>query len=134
MNVLDQFNVNYRKGGFDLSGMVFGSRTYGEGNKTLITETFLDKTWRQESDLRTDYTSVNLSAMLFAQLPVQRKPLRRHPYDYDRTPKGQIEHQPHAVDVFQDDALYEQNTTSGWQKMPSTSHTLNVYYNGQAGD
>ena len=55
-------------------------------------------------------------------------------YDYDRTPKDKLNFNPMQSDVFQDDALYEQNTTSGWQKMPSTSHTLNVYYNGQAGD
>ena len=134
MNVLDQLNFNYRKGGFDLSGMVFGSRTYGEGNKTLLTETFLDKTWRQESDLRTDYTSVNLSAMLSLNYQFNEDHSVGIRYDYDRTPKDKLNFNPMQSDVFQDDALYEQNTTSGWQKMPSTSHTLNVYYNGQAGD
>ena len=134
MNVLDQFNFNYRKGGFDLSGMVFGSRTYGEDNKTLITETFLDKTWRQESDLRTNGTSVNLSAMLSLNYQFNENHSVGVRYDYDRTPKDKYNINPMQSDVFQDDALYEQNTTSGWQKNPSTSHTLNVYYNGQAGD
>ena len=134
MNVLDQFNFNYRKGGFDLSGMVFGSRTYGEENKTLITETFLDKTWRQESDLHTDYTSVNLSGMLSLNYQFNENHSVGVRYDYDRTPKDKYNINPMQSDVFQDDALYEQNTTSGWQKNPSTSHTLNVYYNGQAGD
>ena len=132
--VLDQFNFNYRKGGFDLSGMVFGSRIYGEENKTLLTETFLDKTWRQESDLRTDYTSVNLSAMLSLNYQFNESHSVGIRYDYDRTPKDKLNFNPMQSDVFQDDALYEQNTTNGWQKKPSTSHTLNVYYNGQAGD
>ncbi|WP_239465723.1 carboxypeptidase-like regulatory domain-containing protein [Bacteroides gallinaceum] len=52
-NVLDQFNFNYRKGGFDLSGMLFGSKTEGEDNKTGVFETFLDNTWRQESSIST---------------------------------------------------------------------------------
>ena len=134
MNVLDQLNFNYRKGGFDLSGMVFGSRIYGEENKTLLTETFLDKTWRQESDLRTDYTSVNLSAMLSLNYQFNENHSVGIRYDYDRTPKDKLNFNPMQSDVFQDDALYEQNTTNGWQKNPSTSHTLNVYYNGQAGD
>ena len=134
MNVLDQFNFNYRKGGFDLSGMVFGSRIYGEENKTLITETFLDKTWRQESDLHTDYTSVNLSAMLSLNYQFNENHSVGARYDYDRTPKDKLNFNPMQSDVFQDDALYEQNTTNGWQKNPSTSHTLNIYYNGQAGD
>ena len=134
MNVLDQLNFNYRKGGFDLSGMLFGSRIYGEENKTLLTETFLDKTWRQESDLRTDYTSVNLSAMLSLNYQFNEDHSVGIRYDYDRTPKDKLNFNPMQSDVFQDDALYEQNTTNGWQKNPSTSHTLNVYYNGQAGD
>ena len=52
-NVADQLNVNYRKGGFDLGAMLFGSKIEREDNKSIVQETFLDKTWRQESDLRT---------------------------------------------------------------------------------
>ena len=37
-NVLDQFNFNYRKGGFDLSGMLYGSKVYSEDNKTGVFE------------------------------------------------------------------------------------------------
>lgn len=60
-SVLDQFNFNYRKGGFDLSGMLFGSHSYNEDNNMLTTETFLDKMWRQESDIRTCSRSQYLS-------------------------------------------------------------------------
>ena len=34
-NVLDQYNFNYRKGGFDLSGMLYGKKGYTEDRKTI---------------------------------------------------------------------------------------------------
>ena len=132
-NVLDQLNVNYRKGGFDLGAMLFGSKTEREDNKSLIQETFLDKTWRQESDLRTGGDRRNISAMLSLNYQFNDQHSVGARYDYDRTP-----HSWWDVDmrtrVMQDGTPYEDNTSQGWQSLPGTSHTLNVYYNGQAGD
>ena len=132
-NVLDQLNVNYRKGGFDLGAMLFGSKTEREDNKSVFQETFLDKTWRQESDLRTGGDSRNISARLSLNYQFNDRHSVGARYDYDRTP-----HSRWDVDmrtrVMQDGTPYEDNTSQGWQSLPGTSHTLNVYYNGQAGD
>ena len=132
-NVLDQLNMNYRKGGFDLSAMLFGSKMEREDNKSLVQETFLDKTWRQESDLRTGGDRRNISAMLSLNYQFNDRHSIGARYDYDRTP-----HSWWDVDmrtqVLQDGVPYEDNTSQGWQSLPGTSHTLNVYYNGQAGD
>lgn len=38
------------------------------------------------------------------------------------------------AEVTQDEALYEENVSTGWQNRLGTSHSLNVYYNGQVGD
>ena len=65
-SVLDQFNFNYRKGGFDLSGMLFGKDKKSEDNKGVYQETFLDKVWKQDSWLTNSIHSQNLSAMLSA--------------------------------------------------------------------
>ena len=132
-NVLDQLNVNYRKGGFDLGAMLFGSKTEREDNKSVFQETFLDKTWRQESDLRTGGDRRNISAMLSLNYQFNDRHSIGARYDYDRTP-----HSWWDVDmrtrVLQDGTPYEDNTSQGWQSLPGTSHSLNVYYNGQAGD
>ena len=132
-NVLDQLNVNYRKGGFDLGAMLFGSKTEREDNKSVFQETFLDKTWRQESDLRTGGDRRNISAMLSLNYQFNDRHSVGARYDYDRTP-----HSWWDVDmrtrVLQDGTPYEDNTSQGWQSLPETSHSLNVYYNGQAGD
>ena len=47
---VEQFNFNYRKGGFDLGGTLFGTDINTEDNKRLVQHTFLDKVWRQEND------------------------------------------------------------------------------------
>ena len=133
-NVADQLNVNYRKGGFDLGGMLYGSDFRGEDNKTLTTETFLDKTWLQVSDIRTESHSKNLSAMLSMNYQFNDRHSVGARYDFDRSPEDKFDIDPMASVVYQDDVLYEENTSQGRQDNPATSHSLNVYYNGQAGD
>ena len=86
-NVLDQFNFNYRKGGFDLSGMLFGSKTEGEDNKTGVFETFLDNTWRQESSISTTGGSRNISTMLSLNYQFNENHSAGARYDFNRTPK-----------------------------------------------
>ena len=132
--VLDQFNFNYRKGGFDLSGMLFGSAMDGENNKTMTTETFLDKTWLQVSDLRTNARAKNLSTMLSLNYQFNDRHSIGARYDFDRTPEEQLNIDPMHSLVYQDNVLYEENISRGVQPNPATSHSLNVYYNGQAGD
>ena len=133
-SVLDQFNFNYRKGGFDLGGMLYGSDLRSEDNKTLITETFLDKTWRQVGDIHAEGRSKNLSAMLSMNYQFGDRHSIGARYDFDRTPEDRFDINPMASVVYQDRALYEENTSRGRQDNPATSHSLNVYYNGQAGD
>lgn len=86
-NVLDQFNFNYRKGGFDLSGMLFGSKTEGEDNKTGVFETFLDNTWRQESSISTTGGSRNISTMLSLNYQFNENHSAGARYDFNRTPR-----------------------------------------------
>ena len=132
-NVLDQFNFNYRKGGFDLSGMLYGSKVYSEDNKTGVFETFLDNTWRQESSISTTGGSRNISTMLSLNYQFNENHSAGARYDFNRTPKDWWNINMYSQ-VFRDGALYEENTSRGWQRTPATTHSFNAYYNGQAGD
>ena len=131
---LDQLNFNYRKGGFDLGGMLYGSNLRGEDNKTLTTETFLDKTWRQVSDIHTESHNKNLSAMLSMNYQFNDHHFIGARYDFDRSPEDNFDIDSMSSMVYQNQVLYEENTSRGTQNNPATSHSLNVYYNGQAGD
>ena len=133
-SALDQFNFNYRKGGFDLGGMLFGSHSYNEDNKVLTTETFLDKYWKQMNDIQFQSRSQNLSAMLSLNYQFNENHSIGVRYDFDRIPKDKWLISPMYSEVFQDGELYERNTSRGWQKTPATTHSFNVYYNGQVGE
>ena len=133
-SALDQFNFNYRKGGFDLGGMLFDSHSYNEDNKVLTTETFLDKYWKQVNDIQSQSRSQNLSAMLSLNYQFNENHSIGGRYDFDRTPKDKWLISPMYSEVFQDGELYERNTSRGWQKTPATTHSFNVYYNGQVGE
>lgn len=52
--LLDQFDFNYRKGGFDLGGMLFGRDSKYEENKTLIQKTDNGALYRHKAVRRND--------------------------------------------------------------------------------
>lgn len=133
-SVLDQFDFNYRKGGFDLSGMLYGSNRHNEDNKGLVQETFLDYTWRQESDMVTKGHSQNLSAMLALNYQFNDRHSLGVRYDYDCTPQNKWEMDDLPTTVYRDGDRYETTATSGWEDRRITMHSLNAYYNGRVGD
>ena len=133
-NVLDQYNFNYRKGGFDLSGMLYGKKGYTEDHKTITQKTLLDKTWIQDSYLCTQYDMKDISAMLSLNYQFNENHSLGARYDYDRTPERHETVDPMNTLVYQDDALYEESYTTGWRNTQETRHTLNAYYNGRVGD
>ena len=133
-NVLDQYNFNYRKGGFDLSGMLYGKKGYTEDRKTITQKTLLDKTWIQDSYLCTQYDMKDISAMLSLNYQFNENHSLGVRYDYDRTPERHETVDPMNTQVYQDDVLYEESHTAGWRNTQETRHTLNAYYNGRVGD
>ena len=46
-SALELLNFNYRKDGWDLSGMLYGSRMYGWIRKELVQDTYLREHWQQ---------------------------------------------------------------------------------------
>ena len=131
---VEQFNFNYRKGGFDLGGILFGTDIHTEDNKRLVQHTFLDKVWRQENDFHAVSHDQYANAMLSLNYQFDENHSLGARYELDRTPKSVYTLDPVYSRVFQDDAFYEENTSRGTQRYPAISHALNVYYNGQLGD
>lgn len=131
--VRDIFDFNYRKGGFDLSGMLSGNDGRSENNKCIVQETFLDRTWKQESQLNERVHIQNLSAMLSLNYQFNEKHSWGMRYNFDRSPKYHDEINM-QTNVAQDNVPYEKSSSIGWQNHESSSHTLNTYYNGQVGD
>lgn len=131
--VRDIFDFNYRKGGFDLSGMLSGNDRRSENNKRIVQETFLDRTWKQESQLNDRVHIQNLSAMLSLNYQFNENHSWGMRYNFDRFPKHHDEINM-QTNVAQDNVPYEESSSIGWQNHVSSGHTLNTYYNGQVGD
>lgn len=129
----DIFDFNYRKGGFDLSGMLSGNDRRSENNKRIVQETFLDRTWKQESQLNDRVHIQNLSAMLSLNYQFNENHSWGMRYNFDRFPKHHDEINM-QTNVAQDNVPYEKSSSIGWQNHVSSGHTLNTYYNGQVGD
>ena len=133
-SVLDQLDLNYRRGGFDLGAMLYLSDSRNEDNKGLVQETFLDHTWRQESDLRTANHSQNLETTLRLNYQFNDRHSVGAYYDFDRTPRNKWSIPPLPTTVYLDDELYETSSSSGWENRTSYAHSANIYYNGRLGD
>lgn len=131
--VRDIFDFNYRKGGFDLLGMFSGNDRRSENNKRIVQETFLDRTWKQESQLNDRVHIQNLSAMLSLNYQFNENHSWGMRYNFDRSPKHHDEINM-QTNVAQDNVPYEKSSSIGWQNHVSSGHTLNTYYNGQVGD
>ena len=62
----ERFNFNYRKGGFDLNGMLSVAQSDVPDDKTLTQYTFLKETWKQESRIKQTYENQQYASQLAA--------------------------------------------------------------------
>lgn len=84
-SALEQLNFNYRKNGWDLSGMLYGSRMYGWIRKELVQDTYLQEHWQQQSTTFNDWTSKNFNARLAVNYTINEHSAFGIRYDYHKT-------------------------------------------------
>lgn len=130
----DQYDFNFRKGGFDLSGTLYGGKFRGGNNQLITFDTYLDKHWHQEMDGSYAKTrNANMEGALAMNYRFNEKHSMGVRYDIDRT-MNTFGDWRYSTQVLCDDKLYENSTSRILLHMPSTIHSLNYYYNGRAGD
>ena len=126
----EQFDFNYRKGGFDLGGTLFGSNSNGTQKKRLIQHSYLENHWMQDSYSDQKFTTQNMTATLYANYMLNANHSFGVRYQFDRTPKADFGF-PMSTEVTKDGVFFETSEMTSMQKQQSTSHQLNVYYNGK---
>ena len=129
----EQFDFNYRKGGFDLGGTLFGSNSNGTQKKRLIQHSYLENHWMQDSYSDQKFTTQNMTAMLSANYMLNANHSFGVRYQFDRTPKADFGF-PMSTEVTKDGVFFETSEMTSMQKQQSTSHQLNLYYNGKVKD
>lgn len=129
-SALEQLNFNYRKNGWDLSGMLYGSRMYGWISKKLVQDTYLQEHWQQKSSTFNDWTSRNFNAQLTVNYTFNENSAFGIRYDYHKTPyyKSLMETN---TNVFRDGVLSENTCSPNIIDKGSEYHQVNAYYNGK---
>ena len=129
-SALEQLNFNYRKDGWDLSGMLYGSRMYGWISKELVQNTYLQEYWQQKSTTFNDWTSKNFNARLAVNYTINENSALGIRYDYHKTPYSNALMETNT-DVYRDGVLSEKTYSPNIIDNGSEYHQVNAYYNGR---
>ncbi len=128
-----RFDFNYRKGGFDLTGMLYMSDYTSADNKTLGQYTYLDKTWIQTNELYGEYHRTNPYGKLALNYMFNPNHSVGVNFSYDRYPSGDS-WMDMASTVNRDGELIETSTSRLTSKEQETTLRANLYYTGKIGE
>lgn len=131
MSYYDQLGLNYRKNGFDVSGMFLAGKFRNGNDQTFVTDMFLDKHWQQDMDL-TDQTSdaSNLEATLTLNYQVNENHTLGGRYNFERYPENHWLVNQYA-NTYCNDVLQESLYSYLADNEPETYHRSNLYYSGK---
>ena len=128
-----RFNFNYRKGGFDLIGMLYMSNTTGFDYKTLKQYTYLDNTWEQTNEIYGETPRTNPYGKLGLNYMFNPNHSIGVSFSYDRYPGGDS-WMDLASTVVRDGELVENSTSNLTQNERETIMQANLYYTGKVGE
>ena len=58
LSSIESFQANYRKGGLDISGFLYGAYTHTPDNKQITMFSYLTDTWKQTMDIDQEFTNM----------------------------------------------------------------------------
>lgn len=97
-------------------------------------KTYLDKLWEQKMDASYGKNSNNnVQGVLSLNYQFNEKHSMGVRYDMDKYFNSTGDWR-YTANIYADQELYENNTSTMIGEDPSTRHSLNYYYNGQIGD
>lgn len=133
VNCYELFSANYRKGGLDVSGFLYGAYTRTPDDKRIQLLSYLaTDTWRQTLDTEQKYKKLNPYARLGASYAFNENNSLGASVSYDRYAKNNSE----GTQVFhtmQNDVLKESSGADYRSPGTSTAYYANAYYMGKIG-
>jgi len=129
----EQIDMNYRRGGLDISGRLSGKKTTGGGDLFNIIDTYLDKRWHQENTSNPSSYSLQGVAMLQANYVLNDNNSMGIRYEYSRIPK-QKQWGMFNSTLWKDGNLEENNESDLLSVDRISRHGVNAYYNGKLGN
>lgn len=128
-SLLDQFNFNYRTGGFDLSGTLMGSNKHDWNKKEISQQTRLNKTWQQQSNIQENEHSQQIYTMLSANYVFNPNHTAGARYSFTRLP-GYDSWGSMESEVSEDNTSKEHLLSLYDSRDQQSQHSLNFYYQG----
>ena len=130
-SVYDQLNLNYRKNGFDLSGMLYAGNFRSGNDQAFKIDTYLDKHWQQDLDLTDQrFKSQSLESTLSVNYQFNENHTMGARYNFERTPKD-YDYINQYAQTYCEGMLYEDLYSMITANNPETYHRSNFYYNGK---
>ena len=127
----DQLNINYRKNGFDLSGMLYGGDMRSGNDQTFVIDTYLDKQWQQNLDLSDQKgKGKKLQAMLSLNYQFNENHSMGARFNWERTPESYWTLNQFAR-TFCGNQLYEDLYSDILTEGPEGFRQGNFYYSGR---
>ena len=130
-SVYDQLNLNYRKNGFDLSGMLYAGNFRSGNDQAFKIDTYLDKHWQQDLDLTDQrFKSQSLESTVSVNYQFNENHTMGARYNFERTPKD-YDYINQYAQTYSEGVLYEDLFSMITANNPETYHRSNFYYNGK---
>ena len=129
--VFDQLNFNYRKNGFDLSGMLYGGNLRGGNDQFFVIDTYLDKLWRQNLSLPNQiFKTKQIETLLSLNYQFNENHSMGARFNWEKTPESYWLVNQFAQ-TFSGNQLYEDLHSNVVGNEPEGYRKANFYYSGK---
>ena len=128
----ESFRVNYRKGGLDVNGFLYGAYTHNPDNKRVRQYSYLADTWLQSMDINQEYTNINPYARLGISYVLGENHDLGASISYNRSAKD-FAAGSQLFNTLQNDVLNESSVVGYQNYGQSTAYASNAYYVGKIG-
>ena len=128
----ESFQANYRKGGLDINGFLYGAYTHTPDNKQVSQMSYLTDTWRQTMNVNQEFTNVNPYARLGISYMLNEDNNFGASISYNRYARNDGAGSQ-MFNTMQNNVLKESSTIDYQSPGQSTAYSANAYYVGKIG-
>ena len=132
MSYYESFQGNYRKGGFDITGFLYGAYTHQPDNKRIQQYTYTSNTWLQNTKITQEYTNLNPYARLNASYMFDDENSIGASFSYDRYARKEGRGLQQAMS-YCNDQLVETSRGDYFSPGHTSKYLANAYYVGKIG-
>jgi hypothetical protein len=132
MSYYESFQGNYRKGGFDITGFLYGAYTHQPDNKRIQQYTYTGNTWLQDTKITQEYINLNPYARLNASYMFDDENSIGASFSYDRYARKEGRGLQQAMS-YCNDQLVETSRGDYFSPGHTSKYLANAYYVGKIG-